>query len=162
MRLLPTGECWCGCGEEVGLGKFFLPGHDKKAEAEVIRKEYGGAPQFVVQHGYGSRSSRESSISEMATRYAPEEIHPRNTLNDLTAKQWIPETISVWNQQGRGRTTLTPRLSAFTPLRFRLRTYPGLSDFSQNGAESSSTRLLELAQRLKPALWKAEKVWVSS
>jgi DNA modification methylase len=29
-------------------------------------------------------------------------VHPRNLLNDLTAKEWIPETISVWNQKGLG------------------------------------------------------------
>ena len=28
--------------------------------------------------------------------------HPRNQLNDLTAKEWIPETISVWTQRGLG------------------------------------------------------------
>lgn len=27
---------------------------------------------------------------------------PRNKLNDLTSKEWIPETISVWNQKGLG------------------------------------------------------------
>ncbi len=27
---------------------------------------------------------------------------PRNQLNDLTAKEWIVETISVWNQRGLG------------------------------------------------------------
>ena len=118
MRLLPTGECWCGCGEEVGLGKFFLPGHDKKAEAEVIRKEYGGVPQFVVQHGYGPLSSRESEIKEMPARYAPEETHPRNTLNDLTAKQWIPETISVWNQQGLGANHPDAKIERLHPAPF--------------------------------------------
>jgi DNA modification methylase len=29
-------------------------------------------------------------------------VDPRNTLNDLTAKEWIPETISVWSQKGLG------------------------------------------------------------
>jgi len=29
-------------------------------------------------------------------------IDPRNRLNDLTAKEWIVETISVWNQRGLG------------------------------------------------------------
>ena len=52
-RLLPTGECWCGCGAETSIGSFFLPGHDKAAEAAVISLEYGGAPRFLVQHGYG-------------------------------------------------------------------------------------------------------------
>ncbi len=27
---------------------------------------------------------------------------PRNKLNDLTSSEWIPETISVWNQKGLG------------------------------------------------------------
>ena len=29
-------------------------------------------------------------------------IDPRNSLNDLTAKEWIIETVSVWNQRGLG------------------------------------------------------------
>ncbi|RME57403.1 DNA methylase [Candidatus Parcubacteria bacterium] len=29
-------------------------------------------------------------------------VDPRNKLNDLTAKEWIPETISVWTQRGLG------------------------------------------------------------
>lgn len=35
-RLLPTGFCWCGCGKEIGLGKFFAQGHDKIAEAAYM------------------------------------------------------------------------------------------------------------------------------
>jgi DNA modification methylase len=29
-------------------------------------------------------------------------VHPRNKLNDLTAKEWISETVSVWRQKGLG------------------------------------------------------------
>jgi len=29
-------------------------------------------------------------------------IDPRNALNELTAKEWIAETVSVWNQRGLG------------------------------------------------------------
>lgn len=32
----------------------------------------------------------------------PSEVHPRNQLNDLTAREWIPETVSVWHQKGLG------------------------------------------------------------
>ena len=53
QRLLPTGQCWCGCQGETGIGSFFLPGHDKVAESAVISVEYGGVPRFLVQHGYG-------------------------------------------------------------------------------------------------------------
>ena len=39
-------------------------------------------------------------------------VDPRNNLNDLTAKEWIVETISVWNQRGLG--------AGFEPATFRL------------------------------------------
>ena len=40
----------------------------------------------------------ENEISEEESR----NIDPRNQLNELTAKEWIVETISVWNQRGLG------------------------------------------------------------
>ncbi len=52
-RLIPTGECWCGCGEDAGIGRFFLPGHDRRAEAAVIKREYGSVAAFLSAHGYG-------------------------------------------------------------------------------------------------------------
>lgn len=53
QRLLPTGECWCGCGAETPIGSFFSAGHDKVAESAVIVTLYGGVPQFLVAHGFG-------------------------------------------------------------------------------------------------------------
>jgi len=53
QRLLPTGECWCGCNQETGVGSFFLPGHDKFAESGVILMKFGGVPELLVHHGYG-------------------------------------------------------------------------------------------------------------
>jgi DNA modification methylase len=32
----------------------------------------------------------------------PATVDPRNRMNDLTAREWIPETVSVWNQRGLG------------------------------------------------------------
>lgn len=52
-RLLPTGECWCGCGTETPVGSFFASGHDKVAESAVILNEYGSVPAFLVAHGFG-------------------------------------------------------------------------------------------------------------
>ena len=37
-----------------------------------------------------------STVSEAKT------VHPKNALNDLTATEWIPETVSVWTQRGLG------------------------------------------------------------
>ena len=53
MRLIPNGFCWCGCKAEAALGKFFLPGHDKFAEAAVIQMTHGSIPEFLVANGFG-------------------------------------------------------------------------------------------------------------
>ncbi|MGY3677221.1 hypothetical protein ACVWXU_000844 [Streptomyces sp. TE33382] len=50
--------CWCGCGRETGLGKFFTQGHDKRAESALIALEYeGSVPHFLHAHGYGPQHS---------------------------------------------------------------------------------------------------------
>lgn len=38
QRLIPTGECCCGCGGETERRSFFLPGlgHDKVAESAAV------------------------------------------------------------------------------------------------------------------------------
>jgi hypothetical protein len=52
-RLLPTGQCWCGCGAELPVGSFFAPGHDKVAESAVILTQFGGVPEFLREFGFG-------------------------------------------------------------------------------------------------------------
>ena len=52
-RLLPTGECWCGCSRETAEGNFWIPGHDKVAESALINLKYGSVAEFLVEHGYG-------------------------------------------------------------------------------------------------------------
>jgi hypothetical protein len=52
-RLIPTGECWCGCGEETQVGSFFVAGHDKRAEAAVVKTVYGSVPALLIAHGFG-------------------------------------------------------------------------------------------------------------
>lgn len=51
--VMPTGECWCGCGEETSIGAFFLSGHDKRAESAIVKVEYGDVPSLLHEHGYG-------------------------------------------------------------------------------------------------------------
>jgi len=64
-----------------------------------------------VQAKRSSRQSKNSvSLAKVKTDIdsdsniidLPKTADPRNQLNDLTAKEWIPETISVWNQRGLG------------------------------------------------------------
>lgn len=57
-RLIPTGSCWCGCGREAKLGKFFAPGHDKVAEAALVAVRYqASVPRLLTEHGFGPEQS---------------------------------------------------------------------------------------------------------
>lgn len=53
LRLIPTGQCWCECGEQVELGSFFKRGHDRAAEKRIIMEEFGGSPGFIAAAGRG-------------------------------------------------------------------------------------------------------------
>ena len=53
-NLLPTGECWCNCGEPTTRGAFFKPGHDRRAVSLVLEIHHRGSiAQFLVDMGYG-------------------------------------------------------------------------------------------------------------
>ncbi|MFF9436685.1 hypothetical protein ACF1BP_23465 [Streptomyces sp. NPDC014735] len=57
-RLLPTGDCFCGCGGEAGIGRWFVFGHDITA-AGALRAVEGGLslPQRLVEAGFGPERS---------------------------------------------------------------------------------------------------------
>lgn len=50
-------------------------------------------------------ASTDDSVTEPGERSSDagsSPVDPRNKLNELTAKEWLPETISVWTQRGLG------------------------------------------------------------
>ena len=61
-RPLPNGECWCGCGAETSIGAYFVSGHDKRAEAAIVKVEYGDVPRMLVAHGYGPGGKNASEV----------------------------------------------------------------------------------------------------
>jgi hypothetical protein len=52
-RIIPTGDCFCGCGAQTSIGSYFLQGHDRRAESNVREMEYGPVVNFLAHHGYG-------------------------------------------------------------------------------------------------------------
>jgi len=47
-------------------------------------------------------TNKEKQVVETPAEEVPKKVDPRNSLNDLTSVEWLPETISVWNQRGLG------------------------------------------------------------
>lgn len=72
-RLIPNGFCWCGCGKEVGLGKFFAQGHDKISEAALMAVEYeSSVARLLAEHGYGpSKSVTQAAVDSGAWQECP-------------------------------------------------------------------------------------------
>lgn len=65
-RLLPNGFCWCGCGREITLGKFFAQGHDKISEAALMAVRYeASVARLLAEHGFGpDKSVTEAAVAE--------------------------------------------------------------------------------------------------
>lgn len=59
----------------------------------VDKSSKKAASDALTESGKGKNGESEDRSNE---------VSPRNTLNDLTAKEWIPETVSVWSQKGLG------------------------------------------------------------
>lgn len=66
----------------------------------------------TIEHGLASASApvqanvddgrRDSNDRTAGENDESRQVDPRNKLNDLQAKEWIAETVSVWNQRGLG------------------------------------------------------------
>ncbi|QNP67996.1 hypothetical protein [Streptomyces genisteinicus] len=52
-RLVPTGYCFCGCGGEAEIGRWFVLGHDITAAAALRAVRGESLPQRLVGAGYG-------------------------------------------------------------------------------------------------------------
>ncbi len=82
-----------GCGKPSPPGRLFHSGHDRAAEAVVIRERYGSIAEFLARHGFGPdnpplligslsnraspprqrRSRRAAALDELARRGAGDE-----------------------------------------------------------------------------------------
>ena len=122
-RLLPTGECWCGCGRETRIGSFFRAGHDKTAESAVIAVEYGGVPQFLHRHGYGpgGKSARQA-VADLPDKdgrriehyeRSPMTLFDTHVIVDWSAKSrrgpLTPSPDQIWWASVRSGDPQTPR-----------------------------------------------------
>ena len=81
-------------GETNRLQPLFPSDNPPIEEAEIFDRNGKGEKIHVITDSDpdNNNDKRESNG----------DVHQKNQLNDLTAKEWITETVSVWNQRGLG------------------------------------------------------------
>jgi DNA modification methylase len=63
-------------------------------------------------------------------------VSSRNTLNDLTAKEWLPETVSVWTQRGLGKDHADAAIERLHPAPFSFTDVSRLVLFFTKGGQT--------------------------
>ncbi len=103
----------------------------------------------------GASASRgESTQSGRAkARRAP----PVNRLNDLTAKEWIPETVSVWTQRGLGRGHEHAQIERQHPAPFSFQDVARLIRFFTKSGETVLDPFVGVGSTLKAAAMEGRK-----
>src|SRR5450830_1845157 len=70
--LVPTGDCWCGCGSATRRESFFLPGHAVRADSMLISMRFGSVAGFLSELGYGGTGRNLSrDFNEWTSRGLP-------------------------------------------------------------------------------------------
>jgi hypothetical protein len=112
-RLVPTGVCWCGCSTPIGLGSFFAPGHDKRAQAQVIEEVFGDVAHFMAAFGYAP-SDAKSVRQELRWAANGARVRAALKISSTSARRQIVQQ-KVHSQRCR-RTTMSKMSSAPTPM----------------------------------------------
>ena len=82
---------------------------------------------------------------------------PVNHLNDLTAKEWIPETVSVWVQRGLGRDHKHAQIEKQHPAPFSYQDIARLIRFFTKSGETVLDPFLGVGSTLKAAAIEGRK-----
>ena len=82
---------------------------------------------------------------------------PVNRLNDLTAKEWIPETVSVWTQRGLGRGHAHAQIEREHPAPFSFQDIARLIRFFSKSGETVLDPFVGVGSTLKAAAVEGRK-----
>ena len=55
-----TGRCWCGCGETAQA--YFAPGHDRRAQQDLLRIVYGPRDTVAILAVLGFGTGKDNSV----------------------------------------------------------------------------------------------------
>ncbi len=95
--------------------------------------------------------------SAQSGRAKPKRAPPVNRLNDLTAKEWIPETVSVWTQRGLGRGHEHAQIERQHPAPFSFQDVARLIRFFSKSGETILDPFVGVGSTLKAAALEGRK-----
>ena len=78
-------------------------------------------------------------------------IHPLNQLNDLLAREWVTETVSVWRQRGLGRDHPDTRIEKLHPAPFSFTDVARLIRFFSKSGHTVLDPFVGIGSTLKAA-----------
>ena len=87
----------------------------------------------------------------------PTPVTPVNRLNEMTAKEWVPETVSVWVQRGLGKEHEHARIERQHPAPFSYQDVARLIRFFSKTGETILDPFLGVGSTLKAAALEGRK-----
>lgn len=118
------------------------------------------APKRSQSKGDEETKSRGNSPSKKGSRSGlgkPTRVPPVNRLNDLTAKEWIPETVSVWMQKGLGKNHEHAQIERQHPAPFSFQDVARLVRFFTKEGETVLDPFVGVGSALKAAAVEGRK-----
>ena len=106
-RIFPTGKCFCACGETTEGTSYFVPGHDKRAEAKVVKEAYGSVVELLAAHGYGPegrdpRAAIQKGTDAMGLKLLEKWIKEEGFNDDNFFGHRFHVVLEVLNKEDRG------------------------------------------------------------
>ena len=86
-------------------------------------------------------------------------VSPCNKLNDLTAKEWLPETVSVWRQKGLGANHPDVQIEKLHPAPFSFTDVSRLIRFSTKPGQTVLDPFVGIGSTLKAAAIEGRNYW---
>lgn len=113
----------------------------------VHRKEVTASPPTLKRGGRKARGTmEETTVVSIRRKHTPV-----NQLNDLSAKEWIPETVSVWLQRGLGKGHAHAEIERQHPAPFSFQDVGRLVRFFSKSGETVLDPFVGIGSTLKAA-----------
>ncbi len=128
----------------------------KRAKAASTRN-HRDVPVIADASANGTPTSRGSSAAASAQQVRANKPMPVNRLNDLSAKEWIAETVSVWIQRGLGKAHAHAQIEKQHPAPFSFQDIARLIRFFTKIGETVLDPFVGVGSTLKAAAIEGRK-----